>query len=105
MQRQRETLGAVALRLAGARERLRREGDFEIVALTGTLAPAGVHLHLAVADSTGQTLGGHLIEGCVVRTTAELVVAADGSVVFDREPDPATGFDELVIRPTAPTGE
>lgn len=93
------SLSQVALRLAGARERLHREGEFEILSLSGTLAPPGVHLHLAVSDGTGQVLGGHLIEGCLVRTTAELVVAADPSFVFAREPDPRTGFDELVVRP------
>lgn len=71
------SLSQAVLRLGGARRRLHRSGELEIVALTGTLAAAGVHLHLAVADETGQTVGGHLLDGCIVRTTAELVVAAD----------------------------
>jgi hypothetical protein len=33
-----------------------------------------------------------------VRTTAEVVLAADDRLVFARERDPATGYDELVVR-------
>ena len=77
-------------------------GALEIVALTGTLSQDGDHLHLAVADHQGRTLGGHLAEGCTVRTTAELALAADDQLVFAREQDPATGYDELVVRQRDP---
>jgi uncharacterized protein len=92
------SLGRVRLRLAGAAEHASLQGAFEIVALTGTLSRDGGHLHLSVADERGQTLGGHLAEGCVVRTTAEVVLGVDDRLLFSREPDPATGYDELVIR-------
>jgi uncharacterized protein len=39
-----------------------------------------------------------LAEGCTVRTTAEVVLAADDRQVFAPEHDPATGYDELVVR-------
>jgi uncharacterized protein len=89
---------SIRLRLAGGTEHATWHGLFEIVALTGTLSQDGGHLHLAVADHQGRTLGGHLAEGCTVRTTAEVVLAADDRLVFAREHDPATGYDELVIR-------
>jgi predicted DNA-binding protein with PD1-like motif len=92
------SLSRVRLRLAGAAEHATFQGAFEIVALTGTLERDGGHLHLAVADEHGQTLGGHLAEGCVVRTTAEVVLAVDDRLLFAREHDPATGYDELIIR-------
>jgi uncharacterized protein len=95
------SLSRATLRLAGAARHATLEGDLEIVALVGTLAQGGSHLHLAVADDHGATVGGHLAEGCVVRTTAEVVVGADDRLRFDREPDPDTGFDELVVRPAA----
>ena len=57
---------------------------------------------LAVADQQGRTFGGHLAEGCTVRTTAEVVVAADDRLLFAREHDPATGYDELVVRERDP---
>jgi uncharacterized protein len=100
------SLSEVRLRLAGAAEHATHQGTFEIVALTGTLEHGGGHLHLAVADDRGQTLGGHLADGCLVRTTAEVVLAVDDRLEFTREHDPATGYDELVIRDaTKPHGQ
>jgi hypothetical protein len=96
------SLSHARLRLAGGAEHGIWQGPFEIVALTGTLSPDGGHLHLAVADHQGRTVGGHLAEGCVVRTTAEVVLGADDRLVFAREHDPATGYDELVVRKRDP---
>jgi hypothetical protein len=92
------SLSPARLRLAGGTEHATWHGLFEIVALTGTLSQDGGHLHLAVADHQGRTLGGHLAEGCTVRTTAEVVLGTDDRLVFAREHDPATGYDELVVR-------
>jgi hypothetical protein len=92
------SLSQVRVRLAGGAEHATWEGAFEIVALTGTLWQDGGHLHLAVADQQGRTVGGHLAEGCTVRTTAEVVVASDARLLFAREHDPATGHAELVVR-------
>ena len=72
-------------------------GPFEIVSLSGTISPNGVHLHLSIADAAGKTVGGHLVHGCVVHTTVEIVVADMGGVRFARIPDPATGYKELNI--------
>ena len=96
------SLSRVRLRLASGAEHRTWQGPFEIVALTGTLSPDGGHLHLAVADHQGRTVCGHLAEGCVVRTTAEVVLGADDRLVFAREHDPATGYDELVVRERDP---
>ena len=96
------SLSRVRLRLAGGTEHATWQGAFEVVALTGTLSQDGGHLHLAVADQQGRTIGGHLAEGCTVRTTAEVVVAADDRLLFAREHDPATGYDELVVRERDP---
>ena len=96
------SLSRVRLRLAGGTKHATWQGPFEIVALTGTLSQDGGHLHLAVADQQGRTIGGHLAEGCTVRTTAEVVVAADDRLLFAREHDPATGYEELVVRERDP---
>jgi uncharacterized protein len=96
------SLSRVSLRLAGGAEHGTWQGSFEIVALTGTLSSDGGHLHLAVADHQGRTLGGHLADGCTVRTTAEVVLGVDDRLVFAREHDPATGYDELVVRERDP---
>jgi uncharacterized protein len=92
------SLSQVRVRLAGGAEHATWQGAFEIVALTGTLWQDGGHLHLAAADQQGRTVGGHLSEGCTVRTTAEVILAADDRLLFAREHDPATGYDELVVR-------
>jgi len=93
------SLSRARLRLAGGERVLEREGPFEIVALVGTLSPDGPHLHVALADGDGRVLGGHLLEGCLVHTTAEIVLAALDDVGFTRALDPATGWRELVVRP------
>ena len=72
-------------------------GRFEIVSLVGTLSLEGVHLHLAIADGQGHTLGGHLMPGCRIHTTAEIVIGSLGGVLFQRMPDPQTGYRELFI--------
>jgi hypothetical protein len=49
-------------------------GKFEIVSLSGTLSSSGHHVHMSIADCDGNVFGGHLMEGCLVRTTAEIVL-------------------------------
>ena len=91
------SLSQARLRYAGREEASELKGDLEIVSLVGTLSPEGCHLHAAVADAQGETRGGHVLEGCLIRTTAEIVVGEAPDVRFTREHDPATGFRELVI--------
>ena len=73
-------------------------GHFEIVSLTGTVSSNGCHLHMSVADSTGYTRGGHLMEGNIIYTTAELVIVQSPAHVFTREEDGSTPWKELQIR-------
>lgn len=40
--------------------------------------------------------------GCIVRTTAEILLALLPEHGFSREPDAESGCNELVIRPVAP---
>ena len=68
------SLSVAQLRFAGAAEDTKIHGELEILSLAGTLSPDGAHLHIAVADSRGAVIGGHLCTGSLVRTTAELVV-------------------------------
>lgn len=57
------SLTQATLRLANQENATVYRGHFEIVSLVGTLSINGSHLHLAVSDSTGRTLGGHLLDG------------------------------------------
>ncbi|MFO8238695.1 MAG: DNA-binding protein [Prochlorococcaceae cyanobacterium] len=96
------SLSVARLRLAGRQQSTTLTGDLEILSLAGTLSPDGAHLHIAVADSTGKVIGGHLCAGSLVRTTAELVVGLLPEWRFSRELDPDTGYPELRISPRAP---
>lgn len=72
---------------------------FEIVSLVGTLSISGIHLHIALADKEGKTIGGHLDEGCIIYTTAEIVIGESEEFTFVRDIDEQTGFKELKIIP------
>jgi predicted DNA-binding protein with PD1-like motif len=75
------------------------QGPLEIVSATGTMGSGGLHIHLSVANEDGTTFGGHLLPGCIIRTTAEIAIH-DLSVemVFERKLDHKTGYLELVVR-------
>jgi predicted DNA-binding protein with PD1-like motif len=92
------SLQKASLRLANQNSPTSFEDKFEIVSLVGTLSPDGPHLHLSLADATGRTIGGHLVEGSIVYTTAEIVVGELKGVRFTREQDEQTGYKELHIR-------
>jgi predicted DNA-binding protein with PD1-like motif len=54
---------------------------------------------MSVADADGRVSGGHVGPGCMVRTTAEVLVALLPAHRFSREHDPATGYQELRVHP------
>ena len=72
--------------------------DVEIVSLMGTVSEHGSHLHASLAHRDLSVFGGHLRPGCLVNTTAEIVLAELPDTVFTRERDEATGYEELAIR-------
>jgi len=92
------SLEEINLRYANRPSGIVQHGHFEIVSLVGTLGITGCHLHLSVSNEDGQTFGGHLLDGNLVYTTAEIVIASFPGIEFHRENDPAYGFRELVIR-------
>lgn len=85
------------LRFADRPDGASSTGRFEIVALSGTVSRHGSHLHLAVSDRDGRTTGGHLLPGCRVYTTAEIVLGEARDVVFTRAVDGTTPWRELQI--------
>ena len=72
--------------------------DVELLSLSGSVGVNGCHLHLTVAGPDGAVMGGHVGEGCIVRTTAEILLVLLPDWHFSRELDVATGWAELVIR-------
>lgn len=93
------SLRKASLRLADRSDATGFEGKFEIVSLVGTLTQDGVHLHASISDGEGKTVGGHLVEGCLVYTTAEIVIGEAAGMEFRRETDAETTYKELTIRP------
>ncbi len=86
------------IRFADAPEGTKANGHFEIVSLSGTLSTNGCHIHIAVSDERGVTTGGHLLEECLVYTTAEIVLVQLNTFAFSREIDGSTPWKELQIR-------
>ena len=91
------SLQNAVLRLANSETILEKQGPFEIISLVGTFSSAGCHLHCSLSDSDGNVIGGHLLEGCKVYTTAEIVILSLEDYIFSRTFDQNTGFQELVI--------
>jgi hypothetical protein len=91
------SLSVAQLRYAGQPAASELRGDLEILTLAGSLSPDGAHLHMSVSDAQGRVWGGHVCAGCVVRTTAELLLALLPGRRFTREHDVATGYPELKI--------
>ncbi len=93
------SLSSAQLRFAAADQAQSVDGPTEILSLSGTVAANGVHLHMALSTATGAVLGGHVAAGCVVRTTAEVLLGLLPDWQFTREADAQTGYEELVVRP------
>ena len=92
------SLTHAAIRLADQDAHSEYVGPFEIVSLTGTVSTNGSHLHISISDGDGRTIGGHLVTGCKIYTTAEIVVAAFDDVIYKRELlKDDSGYDELVV--------
>lgn len=87
------------LRLADKADATLVKGPLEIVSLVGTLSADSCHLHMSVADGTGRTVGGHLVDGCPIYTTAEVVLGEALDLRFTREVDAQTTFKELRVLP------
>jgi hypothetical protein len=93
------SLTHATLRLANRETYNEYEGHYEIVSITGTVAVSGSHIHVSISDENGVTIGGHLVSGCKIYTTAEIVLAVFDDVVYARELlENDSGYEELVVR-------
>jgi predicted DNA-binding protein with PD1-like motif len=85
------------IRFANASAITSGQGYFEIVSLTGTVSCNGSHIHMAVSDENGNTIGGHLSDGCIIYTTAEIIILSSSAFAFTREKDSSTPWAELHV--------
>lgn len=93
------SLKQATLRFANQNDRKVLQDKFEIVSLVGTLSTHGIHLHISISDKDGKTIGGHLEKGCLIYTTAEIVIGVSEDFIFVRTGDENTGYKELEIQP------
>ena len=94
------SLKKINIRLANAKEFLQLNENFEITSLVGNISCNDrMHLHISISDSTGKTFGGHLCEtDNIVHTTAEIVLGEMPSLIFEKEKDEISGWNELKIK-------
>lgn len=93
------SLKLATIRFANQNDSTVLNDKFEILSLNGTLATTGIHLHIAISDKQGKTIGGHLDNGCIIYTTAEIVIGESENFTFLRTLDEQTGYQELEILP------
>src|SRR6187399_466541 len=86
------------IRFANQQDGSSGSGHFEIVSLSGTVSVNGSHVHVSISDSTGKTIGGHLLQGCKIYTTAEIVIGQLKDKIFTREKDGSTPWEELRVK-------
>ena len=96
------SLSQVRVRLASGTEHGTWQGAFEIVASPAPCRRTAATCTWRWPTTRAAPSAATSPRVCTVRTTAEVVLAADDRLVFAREHDPATGYDELVVRERDP---
>lgn len=92
------SLTQVSIRYANQKKTTTLQGHFEILSINGTLSSLSPsHLHIAVANEKGVTIGGHLKEGNIIYTTAEIVLLEIKNIAFHRKKCSLSGYNELYI--------
>ena len=76
--------------------------DCEIVSATGTVSRKRCHIHVSFSKEDLSTVGGHLMEGCIINTTCELVLGVVDGWHCGVEQDEETGYDEIVFARNEP---
>jgi len=92
------SLTTAVLRFANQNVTETLTGHFEIVSLTGTLSIHGSHYHISISDESGRTIGAHLMAGCKVYTTAEIVIGVIEGVSYQRTMCEQSGYPELDVQ-------
>lgn len=92
------SLNKAHIRLSGGKDTVEFNGPFEIVSLTGTLSAESLHMHISFSDFEGRVRGGHLMDGCLIFTTVEILIQENQDLIFERKFDEETGYKELIIQ-------
>jgi predicted DNA-binding protein with PD1-like motif len=79
------------------------KGHLEIASCTGNIAldEGGntiIHAHIVVSNEKGEAFGGHLMKGCIVGPTAELVIIEAADLNLERAFNGKTKLKLLKLR-------
>lgn len=97
------------IRYANQEDGTSLSGHFEIVSLVGTIDfqnttmenySGSGHVHIACSDEKGVTIGGHVLSGNIIYTTAEITMLEINNGLFTRELDNGpggSGYYELKV--------
>ena len=69
----------------------------EILSLNGTISSERSHLHIAFSKEDLSVIGGHLVEGCIINTTCELIIQEIIGWKYETVNDSETGYKEIVF--------
>ena len=95
------------VRYANADSGVSLTGFFEIVNLVGNIDSQSMdptdkgsgHVHIAISDGNGVTIGGHLLTGNLIYTTAEITLVEIINGLFERVLDyRGSGYKELQVK-------
>lgn len=85
------------LRDAGGKDYHTIDENMEIMSINGTISKHRTHLHISFSKKDLSVIGGHMMEGCMVNTTCELVILEISKTVFNSKFDFSTGYEEIDI--------
>lgn len=97
------------IRYANQEDGSKLTGHFEIVSVVGNIDFQNVnspvyegsgHIHMSFSDETGETIGGHVLSGNIVYTTAEITILELTNGLFTRVLDNkagGSGYYELEV--------
>lgn len=71
--------------------------EMEIISVQGTVSAIRSHLHIGFSKKDLSMIGGHLVEGCIINTTCEIVLLELDNWSYDITEDEETGYDEIVF--------
>lgn len=71
--------------------------DMEIISVDGTVSKERAHLHISFSKEDLSVIGGHLVKGCIINTTCELIIAEVDGYKIGTTFDNQTGYDELIF--------
>jgi predicted DNA-binding protein with PD1-like motif len=99
------------IRYANQEDGVSLNGHFEIVSVVGNLDfqkttesyyEGSGHVHMSFSDEKGVTTGGHVLDGNIIYTTAEITLLEVNHALFDRvldDKEGGSGYFELQVFP------